>query len=178
VTLDDTLLKEAREARNRVIDLDYEAERARLSYQHAIRRLHATGGSLRDIAEALGLSHQRVHQIVEGVEGKVAIKGARAGIECSFCGLPKEATRRVIAGPGAVFICDRCISLATELVHEGEINADEGMHLSAGSKPSTKCSFCGKKAQNTSQMVETGEVRICGECLELCNEIIVGISRR
>jgi len=174
MTLDEELLNEAKDVRNRVIDLDYEAERARLSYQHAIRRLHAAGGSLREIAEALGLSHQRVHQIVEGVEGKVAIKEARAYIACNFCGLPKEETRRVVAGPGGVFICDRCISLVTEFVHAGGVEAHEGVQLSAVSTLRAKCSFCGKEAQSTSQMVETGEVRICGECLELCNEILVG----
>lgn len=173
MTLDEKLLKEARDVRNRVIDLDYEAERARLSYQHAIRRLHATGGSLREIAESLGLSHQRVHQIVEGVEGKLAIKEARSHIACSFCGLPKEETRKVVAGPGGVFICDACITLATEFVQQGGVASEEVVQLSAPSKPGAKCSFCGKKSQSTSQMVETGDVRICGECLALCNQILV-----
>jgi len=45
------------------------ADRARIDLHHAIRRLHAAGGSLREIAEALGLSHQRVHQIVDTEEG-------------------------------------------------------------------------------------------------------------
>ena len=178
MTLDEKLLKHAKDVRNRVIDLDYEAERARLNYQHAIRRLHAAGGSLREIAEALGLSHQRVHQIVEGVEGKLAIKEARSYIACSFCGLSKEETRRVVAGPGGVFICDRCISLATEVVHEGGLEANEGVQLSAVSALGATCSFCGKEAQSPSQMVETGDVRICGECLELCNEILVGNGSR
>ena len=178
MTLDEQLLTEAKDVRNRVIDLDYEAERARLSYQHAIRRLHAAGGSLREIAEALGLSHQRVHQIVEGVEGKVAIKEARSQIACSFCGLPKEQTRKIVAGPGGVFICDRCISAATEFVHQGDVEPDPGVQLSAVTTPTATCSFCGKKAQAPSRMVETGTVRICGECLELCNKILVGNGNR
>jgi hypothetical protein len=40
-----------------------------VDYQHAIKKLHAAGGSLREIADALELSHQRVHQIVEGPAG-------------------------------------------------------------------------------------------------------------
>jgi hypothetical protein len=40
-----------------------------VDYHHAIKKLHAAGGSLREIAEALELSHQRVHQIVEGPIG-------------------------------------------------------------------------------------------------------------
>lgn len=33
----------------------------------AIRAAHASGSSLRSIAKAAGLSHQRVHQIIHGL---------------------------------------------------------------------------------------------------------------
>src|SRR2546425_707069 len=50
-----------------------EAERqallARGDYHTVVRRLHLGGGSLREIAQALGLSHQRVQQIVKGAGG-------------------------------------------------------------------------------------------------------------
>jgi AraC-like DNA-binding protein len=62
--MDEQILGEARELRDKLLDLQHEEERTRADYQHAIRRLHAKGGSLREIADELGLSHQRVHQIV------------------------------------------------------------------------------------------------------------------
>src|SRR5262249_40051719 len=65
MTLDDQLLNEAKTVRERLLDLQYDVERARVDYQHVIRQLHAKGGSMREIAEELGLSHQRVHQIVD-----------------------------------------------------------------------------------------------------------------
>jgi hypothetical protein len=68
MTLDEPTLTEARELRSRLLELQHDADRAKLDYHHAIRRLHAAGGSMREIAEALDLSHQRVHQIVEGDE--------------------------------------------------------------------------------------------------------------
>lgn len=68
MTLDESTLNEARELRSRLLELQHDADRAKLDYHHAIRRLHAAGGSMREIAEALDLSHQRVHQIVEGDE--------------------------------------------------------------------------------------------------------------
>jgi hypothetical protein len=68
MTLDEKTLTEARELRSRRLELQHDADRAKLDYHHAIRRLHAAGGSMREIAEALDLSHQRVHQIVEGDE--------------------------------------------------------------------------------------------------------------
>ena len=55
--------------RQRLVDLESQTAHARVDYHHAIKKLHAAGGSLREIAEALELSHQRVHQIVEGPSG-------------------------------------------------------------------------------------------------------------
>ncbi len=69
MTLDQATLTTAQEARDRLLELQHSAEVARVDYHHTIRQLHAAGGSLREIAEALGLSHQRVHQIVEPVDG-------------------------------------------------------------------------------------------------------------
>src|SRR6059058_6347466 len=66
MTLDEQILAEARDVRQRLVDLESQTGHARVDYHHAIKKLHAAGGSLREIAEALELSHQRVHQIVEG----------------------------------------------------------------------------------------------------------------
>src|SRR5689334_16754400 len=66
MTLDEQILAEARDVRQRLVDLESQTAHARVDYHHAIKKLHAAGGSLREIAEALELSHQRVHQIVEG----------------------------------------------------------------------------------------------------------------
>jgi hypothetical protein len=68
MTLDDAILAETRELRSRLLELQHDADRAKLDFHHAIRRLHAAGGSMREIAEALEVSHQRIHQIVEGDE--------------------------------------------------------------------------------------------------------------
>ncbi len=64
--------------RERLLDLQHDVDRARADYQHAIRRLHAAGGSMREIAEVLGLSHQRVHQIVDA--GPEDARRGRRGI--------------------------------------------------------------------------------------------------
>jgi hypothetical protein len=69
MTLDEQVLAEARELRGTLVDLETQAAHARVDYHHAIKKLHAEGGSLREIAEALELSHQRVHQIVDGASG-------------------------------------------------------------------------------------------------------------
>ena len=67
--LDPALLESAKTSRERLIDAQHTADEARADYQHAIRKLHAGGGSMREIADALDLSHQRVHQIVDDEAG-------------------------------------------------------------------------------------------------------------
>ena len=47
-----------------------EVERRKQDYFTAVRTLHEAGMPLREIANALGLSHQRVHQMVEEATGK------------------------------------------------------------------------------------------------------------
>jgi DNA-binding CsgD family transcriptional regulator len=81
MTLDKDTLVQAEQARDRLLELQHSAEVARVDYHHAIRRLHAAGGSLREIADALGLSHQRVHQIVEPVDGSSGRGPDRRGHE-------------------------------------------------------------------------------------------------
>jgi ATP-dependent Clp protease ATP-binding subunit ClpC len=66
MTLNEQILEDARASRQRLVDLESQTAHARIDHHHAIKKLHAAGGSLREIAEALELSHQRVHQIVEG----------------------------------------------------------------------------------------------------------------
>jgi hypothetical protein len=67
--LDSDLLRQAIAAEARVIDTEHDAEIARAEFHRSIRRLQLAGGSLREIAQAPGLSHQRVHQIVEATGG-------------------------------------------------------------------------------------------------------------
>jgi hypothetical protein len=74
-------VKEARaEFEARLDDMDVAKER----YYDTVRRLYKEGMPLREIAEAVGVSHQRVHQIV-GEEPtrsrvrRVVAKRARAG---------------------------------------------------------------------------------------------------
>jgi Clp amino terminal domain, pathogenicity island component len=92
MTLDDAILGEAKAAREAVLELERQQEHAKVDYHHQIRRLHAAGGSLREIADALGLSHQRVHQIVgeEIVEMRFPVPGS-AGVRVRD---PRRGKRR------------------------------------------------------------------------------------
>lgn len=76
-------VKRLREEYERAIDT---AESRRAAYHDAILELHAAGVPLREIAAQLGLSHQRVHQIVTSSvprrrkAGKAAARVAAAAL--------------------------------------------------------------------------------------------------
>jgi hypothetical protein len=195
VGVDPDLLRDAEAARERLIESQHAAEQARADYHHAIRRLHAAGGSLREIAEALRLSHQRVHQIVDEAaeptrpwwrRRRWEWQGRPAG-PCSFCGCSREECAKLIVGPG-VFICERCVAQATGLAAGAAVqDRAEAPMLLKPSGSEVRCSFCGKQARQVRHLVAGGlaaapggkfgeGTRICDECLVLCEEILAETS--
>jgi hypothetical protein len=186
VALDRTFLREARQARDRLIDLQRKADMAQVDYQHAVRRLHAAGGSLRQIAEALGISYQRVHQIVDVASGKGAVKKCEIDASCSFCGTHSSKVAKLIAGP-EVFICDDCVGLARGVVGEGYAAGRNGIRVVSTDRAESaaRCSFCGRKRNRVDAMAaapdrplvgkfapRSGAMRVCDKCVALCEEIL------
>jgi hypothetical protein len=175
--VDTELLEAARAAEALLADAERTADIARADFHHAVRRLHLAGGSLREIADALGLSHQRVHQIVEGAGGAKPWRhhDPRPGamLKCSFCGKNQKQVKKLIAGPGA-FICDECADKADRVIATGEMAATPLSAIkSAGEDVTTaKCSFCGKRRHQVSGLALAAAGTICAECLALCREII------
>lgn len=45
---------------------------------------------------------------------------ARREFRCSFCDKPQDKVKRLIAGPRGVYICNECIDLCQQVVHEEE----------------------------------------------------------
>ena len=43
---------------------------------------------------------------------------------CSFCGKPKELTKRLIAGPSGIYICDECIEICREILKEEQAKSE------------------------------------------------------
>src|SRR5579863_5102836 len=104
MTLDQELLKKARSAAERLAEADQKAQEARGDYHTYVRRLHLGGASLREVAQALDLSHQRVQQIVHDAGGSWWQRVWRSrnmtrDLVCTFCGGPPSEVAKLLAGP-------------------------------------------------------------------------------
>ena len=176
VAADPDLLNEAKIAEADLVEAEHAAEVARAEFNRAVRRLHLAGASLREIAVALGLSHQRVHQIVEAAGGsrrwRKNAKTPRPG-PCSFCGRTAEEVKKLIAGPG-VYICDRCIPVASEAIATGGPAGPPAAVIEpvAAEDMTERCGFCGKRRHQVPGLAAAHGARICAECLRLCQEIL------
>jgi len=182
VGVDPELLNGARHAQARLVDAERAMDIARADFRHAVRRLHLAGGSLREIADTLGLSHQRVHQIVEEAGGArpswrgytrrgAAQHGGTSPPECSFCGKYVPQVSKLVAGSG-VYICDQCVVAADRVIATGEVTATPLSAISpADDTASATCSFCGKRRRQVSGLAVAAGGSICTECLSLCHEI-------
>jgi hypothetical protein len=192
--LDPELVREAERAKEQLAVAQHSAYRAKVDYHQAIRRLHAAGGSLREIAEALRLSHERVHQIIEEAAEPTRRRRWRRRPQrlsgplgpCSFCGRPREECSKLIAGP-QVFICDPCVLQATRLAAGAAVEGKvEGPLRLEPPGSQDRCSFCGEEAGEVRHLVASGLAvpagkfgdlpRICDKCLDLCLEILAETS--
>ena len=201
--MNNDLLAEARQAQERLIDAERDVDVARAEFHRAVRRLHLHGSSLRELAAGLGLSHQRVHQIVEEAGGSRRWIRIRDGgqsqsrsrsqtghsrahqhlLSCTFCGKPQDQVRKLIAGPG-VYICDGCVALAASVIRSGDTAHTElgAMDAVPAERTGVRCPFCGKDRGQVDRVAIMPEVMvertsasaaICGECLALCDEIVI-----
>src|SRR5215472_5119419 len=119
-TVDEKLLAEARQVQERLKHLEHEAEAARTEFRRAVHRLVSEGSRPQDVAAALGLSGQQLHQIVQqagGSERRGRDTPTDAGLACTFCGKSQYEVRKLIAGP-TVYICDGCVELCVDYIRE------------------------------------------------------------
>jgi len=170
MALDPYLLATARASARTLQDAEQSLEPLRRDYCGCLRALNAAGGSLREIATEFGLSHQRVHQLVQGdraitkrqMREKQTPARPRTLAGCCLCG--DDAGHRSAAVP----LCMPCHQAALSLLAgEGEAEADgRGIRLlRRHQRP--RCLGC-------ERLPEAGETFIGGPLGALCPQCLGG----
>ena len=96
-------------------------------------------------------------------------------LSCSFCGKTQKQVRKLLAGivgPRA-FICDGCVSRAHAVIADPGLTAPTPVatiQMVNDEAGAVQCGFCGRRRDQVAAMASTGDRRICGECLGLCDE--------
>ena len=158
MSISPALLVKARAAGDRLSASEHQLELARADYHAFIRRMHLAGAGLREIAEALDISHQRVQQIVHQAGGTWwtrvwRSRNVRRNMSCSFCQKLAGDVAKLIAGPN-IFICDSCA------IHPPAV---------ASPRSSVRCSFCRRRQ---SPVYTNTKANICTDCLQVCRQIL------
>jgi hypothetical protein len=184
VVLNPELLERAKAAGGGLSEAERQALLARAEYHAAIRRLHLAGGSLREIAEALSLSHQRVQQIVSLAGGTWwrrvwRTRAMPTDAVCTWCGRPPSEVLKLIAGPN-VYICDACVASA-ELSGAGRAGAGPfagakkgGLALALPYVRRRRCAFCDRGPGKERALVQAPAGHVCSDCVRVCREILDG----
>jgi hypothetical protein len=144
--MNNELLAEARQAQERLIDAERDVVVARADFYRAVRRLHLHGSSLREVAADLGLSHQRVHQIVEEAGG------SRRWLRTRSEGPPLPARGK----------SDKSDKSGTSGKSDKWNRQDQ--HLF--------CTFCGKPRNQARKLIAGPGVFICDGCVTLARRVI------
>lgn len=89
---------------------------------------------------------------------------------CSFCGKSQKAVSQLIGGPGGIAICNECVGLCDQILHQDSRTAPT---KTVASEP--YCVICGKAQQVVSHLISgKSGVGICGDCVEICHGIVQG----
>lgn len=173
--IEGVLLDKARGLRTQLAEAERQAQLARAEYHSMIRRLHLSGASLRELAQSLEMSHQRVQQIVRGAGGTWwgriwRTRNIKRDAVCTFCERPPSEVSRLIAGPD-VFICDGCVTAAERTLAGGRGAATGGLATTSG-RGRARCSFCHRRESADRALAVGPASNVCARCVELCRQIL------
>ena len=176
MALDHDLCEKARAAGAQLAEAERHIIVSRAEYHTAIRRLHLAGAPLREIAQVLSLSHQRVQQIVDVAGGSWwrrvwRTRNNTRDAVCTWCDRPPSEVSKLIAGPN-VFICESCIESARRAMNGAHGGSGGLKRAKEGEK--ARCAFCHKRRRDKRALVTGPAAHICGECLRTCREILDG----
>jgi ATP-dependent Clp protease ATP-binding subunit ClpX len=104
--------------------------------------------------------------------GKDDQTGREADLRCSFCRKDQNDVRKLIAGPGGVFICDECVDVCVDII------ADDRRVEAAGGAPyvsppqetprwsaEARCTLCRMPVVLEEALVVEDRALLCRSCL-------------
>jgi len=156
----------------KIAKLEQELEKAKADYHSAISKLYFNGKSMRKIAKLLGLSHQRVHQIIDlkNQTVRACAKPTQPDLRCSFCDLRADQVQNLVQGPN-ILACDICITSCQMAL---SMNCAGSSVMSRGNDfkkiPVTselRCSFCGKLPSSKREVIAGTKYHVCDVCIDL-----------
>ena len=116
--------------------------------------------------------------------GAAIQKKASPRLCCSFCGKTQDEVAKVVAGPGT-YICNNCVDVCNIVFRKENVLVEpkrwqvEGKAIGVDVNPrlrrfflETSCGFCAKPTKQVDGLIGDDQVRICNECVGLCNEIL------
>lgn len=163
----------AEAAQVKLREAEQRLEEAKTEFKSSVRRLYVEGATIREISQVLGLSHQRIHQLIGSQSRswwqRLTGSNAQSTESCSFCGKVSAEVGQLVSGPG-VNICEGCVeAAAVTLGSEAARREDSHFELlHQGSKQ--RCSFCGTRNQDVPRASASGH-QICAQCVALATRI-------
>lgn len=143
-------------------------------YRMGIKLLADSGMTLREIGKHFGVSHQRIHAIVQEVIVLPSKGGRRIRLPrtCNYCQRSEEEVKELLAGPD-VYICSDCTAQADRVIATGRETKSEFVSLAPFPPQSSfVCPFCSKSRGEVESMAGTIETGICNECVALLVAIL------
>jgi hypothetical protein len=173
MTLDNKTLSMALSLSAEVKKLSQKLEQAKIDYHKAVRQMYLSGWSMRQIANKLDISHQRVYQIIDSAAAQGEwTQGVSEATACSFCGTTHANRSLLVFGPG-VTICSKCIAVCDKVLASGRQEKSGDVYLQPLALPNeARCSFCRKKSNTTGQLIAGRDERICPQCLDMSKAIL------
>lgn len=178
MTLSPELLERARTAQADLEEAECRALLLRAEYHTAVRRLHLAGASVREVAQAISLSHQRVQQIVQASGGswwRRVWRTRTVGPDavCTWCGRPPSEVAKLVAGP-SVYMCDACLTSADRAAAGRGACGPFTRTMRASMR--RRCAFCGRTAGTDRPMLAAAAGGVCHACLQTCRQIVDSTS--
>ena len=91
-------------------------------------------------------------------------------VGCSFCHAPKDEVARLVAGPGGIYICERCVTNC--IAKLASVPVSSGDSEVVNSETVIFCGFCGRTAREVA-LTGSGKHDVCSKCLVMSAEFVL-----